>query len=233
MGSQRNENLLLEALPQPARQSLKLRMEEVVVPAGTVVYEADQVPRYAWFILSGAASTMVSMADGRSAEIGMWGNEGVIPCFHLLGGTPGAPYRCLMQIETHALRIPFPEIQREMTRLEPFRLLVQRCAQRRSMILAINAACNRLHGAEQRLARWLLTVHDLTGTDRLMVSQDFLANILGARRTTVTLAAGALRGRKLISSRRGLIEILNSQRLAEASCECYESVRGLLRNFYG
>jgi CRP-like cAMP-binding protein len=100
------------------------------------------------------------------------------------------------------------------------------------MILSQVAACNRLHGAEERLARWLLTAQDLTGNNNVLLSQGFLADILGARRTTVTLAAGALRRRKLISYRRGQIQILDHRKLEDAACECYETVSQLLEDFY-
>lgn len=120
-----------------------------------------------------------------------------------------------------------------MHRSEPLRQLVMKCAQRRSMILSQLAACNRLHGAEQRLARWLLTAHDLAGTNSILLSQGFLADILGSRRTTVTLAAGALRRRKLISYRRGHIQILDHRRLRSVACECYATVHCLFQDFYG
>lgn len=233
MGQYRFDNLLLETLPLPYRSSLSSRLEEVVLPPGTILSEAEQVPRYAWFITSGLASTMVSMSDGRSAEIGIWGREGVVPCFHLLGGMAKGPSRCVVQTEIRAFRISFPELRNEMLRSEPLRQLVFRCVQRRTMILSQLAACNRLHDAEQRLARWLLTAHDLTGTSSILLSQGFLADILGSRRTTVTLAAGALRKRKLISYRRGQIQILDYAGLKSVACECYQIVRNLFHDFYG
>jgi CRP-like cAMP-binding protein len=227
------DNLFLDTLPQPYRSSFCSRLEHVSLPAGTVLYDAEQVPRYAFFITSGVASKMVSMSDGRSAEIGMAGSEGVIPCYHLLGGEPTGPARCVVQMEVKALRMPFPELQKEGQRSEPLRQLLMKCAQRRSMILSQLTACNRLHDAEQRLARWLLTAHDLTGTNSISLNQGLLADILGARRTTVTLAAGALRRRKLISYSRGNIQILDVPRLKAAACECYETVRNLFQNYYG
>jgi CRP-like cAMP-binding protein len=227
------DNLFLETLPEPYQNSFCSRLEEVTLPQGTVLYEAEQVPRYAFFITAGLASKMVSMSDGRSAEIGMTGHEGVVPCYHLLGGEPTGPARCVVQMEAKALRISFPELQKEVQRSEPLRQLVMKCAQRRSMILSQLTACNRLHDAEQRLARWLLTAHDLTGAKSILLNQGLLADVLGARRTTVTLAAGALRRRKLISYRRGQIQILDQVRLKAAACECYETVRTLFQNFYG
>jgi len=232
MAQERLENLLLEKLPQPYRDAILSRLEEVTIPAGTVLYEAEQEPRYAWFITSGLVSKMVSMSDGRSAEVELCGNEGVVPSWHLLGGNTQGPVRCVAQVELRALRIAFLEIKKEMERSPTLRQLVQRCVHRRSMILSQIAACNRLHGAEERLARWLLTAQDLTGHSSVMLSQGFLADILGARRTTVTLAAGALRRRKLISYRRGQIQILDHRRLEDAACECYETVSQLFVDFY-
>ncbi len=226
------ENLFLETLPQPYQNSFRSRLEEVSLAPGSVLYEAEQIPRYAFFITSGVASKMVSMSDGRSAEISMAGSEGVVPCHHLLGGLATGPARCVVQMEMKALRMPFPELQKEVQRSEPLRHLVMKCAQRRSMILSQLTACSRLHDAEQRLARWLLTAHDLTGTNSILLSQGFLADILGARRTTVTLAAGALRRRRLISYHRGQIQILDYERLKAAACECYATVRSLFQNFY-
>lgn len=233
MGPHRSENLLLEKLSQPYQNSIRSRLEEVVIPAGTVLYEAEEVPRYAWFITSGLVSKTVSMSDGRSAEIAMCGSEGIVPSWHLLGGMARGPARCVAQLELKALRMPFPEMQKELERCPPLRHLVLRCAHRRSMILSQIAACNRLHGAEHRLARWLMTARDLTGNNSVQLSQGFLADILGSRRTTVTLAAGALRRRKLISYRRGQIQILDEERLQDAACECYGAVRHLFDDFYG
>jgi CRP-like cAMP-binding protein len=228
-----SSNLFLETLPQPYRNSFCSRLEEVSLPAGAVLYEAEQVPRYAFFITSGLASKMVSMSDGRSSEIGLSGSEGVVPCFQLLGGEPTGPARCIVQMPIRAWRIRFPELLKEVQDSEPLRHVVMKCAQRRSMILSQLTACNRLHDAEQRLARWLLTAQDLTGNDSILLNQVLLADILGARRTTVTLAAGALRRRKLISYRRGHIQILDRARLKNAACECYETVRSLFQNYYG
>jgi CRP-like cAMP-binding protein len=229
---QHADNLLLSMLPPADRAPLSARMEEVVIPPGTVLYEAEQSPRYAWFVTSGLVSNMVAMSDGRTAEVNLLGNEGVIPALHLLDGPAASPTRCVVQTETQALRIPLHELKREMHRSEALRSLVQRCFQRRSLIVAQMAACNRLHDAEQRLSRWLLTAHYLTGKPTIGLSQGFLADILGSRRTTVTLAAGVLRRRGYIDYRRSHIHILDRNGLQSAACECYQTVQNLFQNFY-
>ena len=229
---QYTDNLLLESLPQPHRAAICARLEEVVLPPGTVLYEAEQTPRHAWFVTSGLVSTMVAMSDGRTAEINLSGSEGVIPAYHVLDGNAGTPTRCVVQTATSAFRIPLGELRREVQRSEPLRALVQRCFERRTMILTQIAACNRLHDAEQRLARWLLTAQDLTGNSSIGLSQGFLADILGSRRTTVTIAAGTLRRRAFIDYRRSHIRILDRDGLKSAACECYQTVRSLFQNFY-
>ena len=229
---QYTDNLLLESLPQPHRAAICARLEEVVLPPGTVLYEAEQTPRHAWFVTSGLVSTMVAMSDGRTAEISLSGSEGVIPAYHVLDGNAGTPTRCIVQTATSAYRIPLGELRREVQRSEALRALVQRCFERRTMILTQIAACNRLHDAEQRLARWLLTAQDLTGNSSIGLSQGFLADILGSRRTTVTIAAGTLRRRAFIDYRRSHIRILDRDGLKSAACECYQTVRGLFQNFY-
>lgn len=230
MGPQQLDNLLLRELPQPYQNSFCSRLEEVHLPVGAVLCEAESHPRYAWFITSGLASRMISTSDGRSTEIEVCGRGGVVPCFHLLGGTAPDPSRCVVQMKARALRMPFPELQREMQQSEALRQLILHCAQRHSFILSQFAACNRLHGAEQRLARWLLTARDLTGTCDIPVSQGFLADILGSRRTTITLAAGTLRRHNVVSCRRGQIRILDGEKLKSVACECYETIRGLLQD---
>lgn len=163
MGQNQYDNLLLEKLPQPDRLAITSRLEEVVIPAGTVLYDAEQVPRHAWFITAGVVSKMIAMSDGRSAEVAVSGREGVIPSFQLVGNAQHGLLRCVTQTETRALRMPFPEMLREFRRSEPLRHLVLRCVQRRSMILAQIGACNRLHNTEERLARWLHSRSDGRG----------------------------------------------------------------------
>jgi CRP-like cAMP-binding protein len=94
------------------------------------------------------------------------------------------------------------------------------------------AACNRLHEAEQRLARWLMMVRDRVGSDTFFLTQEFLANMLGARRTTVTVAAGELQRNGMIEYSRGRIHIVDPKRLQQAACECYPTIRDLTQNFY-
>jgi CRP-like cAMP-binding protein len=224
-------NLLFGTLSHSYREFLLSRMKPVSLPVRTVLYEPDETPKYAHFMTSGIASIVSSMSDGASAEVGIWGKEGLVESFHLLGNAK-IPTRCFIQMEGTALRMPFKELQREFAESEEFRMAVLQCVQSQGFILGQLAACNRLHEAEQRLARWLLMVRDRVESETYLLTQEFLANMLGARRTTVTAAAGALQRKGLIKYSRGHIHIVDQAGLENAACECYDTVRKLYLNFY-
>jgi CRP-like cAMP-binding protein len=224
-------NLLLATLPLAYRNSLLSRLKPVSLPLRHVLYEPDETPKYAHFITSGIASIVSSMANGASAEVGIWGKEGLVESFHLLGHAK-IPTRCFIQMEASALRMPFKDLQKEFQNNEVLRRAVLQCVQSQGFILGQLAACNRLHEAEERLARWLLMVRDRVDSDTYFLTQEFLANMLGARRTTVTAAAGALQRKGLIKYSRGRIRIVDSAGLQNAACECYKTVGDLHFNFY-
>jgi len=225
-------NQLLASLSPAVRNVLLSRLKPVSLPLRTVVYEPDEIPKYAHFMTSGIASVVSSMSNGASAEVGVWGQEGLAESFHLLG-TAKIPTRCFIQMEATALRMPFKELQKEFLENEELRAAVLQCVQSQSFILGQLAACNRLHEAEERLARWLLMVRDRVESENYFLTQEFLANMLGARRTTVTAAAGALQRKGIIKYSRGRIRIIDAPALEKAACECYKTVRALYRDFYG
>jgi CRP-like cAMP-binding protein len=225
-------NLLLATLPPGYRNTLLARLKPVSLPLRTVLYEPDETPKYAHFITSGIASIVSSMSDGATAEVGIWGNEGLVESFHLLGRAK-IPTRCFIQMEATALRMPFKELQKEFLENAGLREAVLQCVQSQGFILEQLAACNRLHEAEQRLARWLLMVSDRVDSENYFLTQEFMANMLGARRTTVTAAAGTLQRKGLIKYSRGRIRIVDSAGLELAACECCKTVRRLYQNFYG
>jgi len=140
--------------------------------------------------------------------------------------------RCIVQAESTALRIPFNELQKEFHDNEELCDCVLQGVQSQSAILGQLAACNRLHEAEARLARWLLMVRDRTEMDTFLLTQEFLAIMLGSRRTTVTAAAGALQRKGLIRYSRGRIHISNPESLENVACECYGTIRELYGSFY-
>lgn len=224
-------NLMLSCLTPAYRNSLIARMKPVTLPSREVLYEPDQTPKYAHFLTSGIASIVTTMANGATAEVGIWGREGLVESFHLLGGAR-MPTRCFIQVDATALRMPFRDLQLEFEDSSELRDCVLQGVQSHGFILTQLAACNRLHEAEERLARWLLMVRDRVESDTFYLTQEFLATMLGSRRTTVTAAAGALQSKGLIRYSRGRIHLVDPPALENSACECYATVRDLYLNFY-
>ncbi len=224
-------NFLLGSLPSSLRNGLMSRMEAIALPKQTVLYEPNEIPKHAYFMTSGVASVVSYTAGGSSAEVGLIGREGFSGSLHLLGPA-SVPSRCFIQVEGTALRTPFEELRQEFFRSEPLRTAVLKFIQEQSLMLEQLATCNRLHEAEERLARWLLMVQDRVQSHMINITQESLADMLGARRTTVAIAAGTLQRSGFIEYNRGRVHILDRECLETAACECYGVVRRLLANLY-
>ena len=221
-------NALIDCLPKRLQDSIRSKLEPVSLPSSTFLYRAGEKPKFAHFLTSGLASVVTSMTDGRTSEVGIWGRESLAESMHLLGPAK-VPNNCFMQVPGTALRMRFSDLQEDFNSSEPIRNLVLQSIQIQGLTLEQLAACNRLHEAEERLARWLLMVEDRVGESSYSLTQEFLGDMLGARRTTVTLAAGTLQDSGLISYRRGRIRILDREKLEAVACECYQTVRKLWR----
>jgi CRP-like cAMP-binding protein len=224
-------NLLIEALPAQAKADLLKELEPVKLPIGTVLFEADSAPRYAHFMTSGIASLVTVLSEGDGVEVGLVGHEGIPEKTHLLGPQTGMT-RCVIQIGGTALRMDFKKLEQKFFQNPALHRLVLRLVQYETHCLAQLTACNRLHEVEERLARWLLMVQDRTGDPEMPLTQEFLAQMLGSRRSTVNLAAGSLQRSGLIVFRRSYIRIENAERLENVACECYPVVHKLLNDLY-
>jgi CRP-like cAMP-binding protein len=212
-------------------RDLTPRFEPVPMPLHSVLVEPGQRTRYVHLLTSGAVSVVASMPSGEAVEVGMWGNEGVAECSAILGPNP-AQTRWIVQVGGTALRMRFAEFE-ELFHSDPdLRRLVLRCVQYETHVLAQLVACNGLHQIEERLARWLLMVQDRTDERELPLTQEFLSQMLGARRSSVTLAAGNLQRSGLIEYHRGNIRVEDRNRLEEAACECYPILRRYHKDIY-
>ena len=226
-----HDNRLLASLSAPSRELLLERSTHVELPLRTRLYEVARPPAYGWFILSGVASVVTTMADGGTAEVGLIGREGVAGALHLLG--PGrSPTDCFMQLEGAALRIRFADLQQAFDSSPEIRARLLEFVQGHVLNVSQIAGCNRLHESEQRLSRWLLMVQDRTQSDVLNITQEFLAQMLGAQRPTVTMVAGALQRSGLIEYQRGRVRIVNRAALEEAACDCYQVAKQLYEDLY-
>ncbi len=225
------ENRFLSTLSSPARDLLLSLGTAVSLPLKTPLYTADQLAPFAFLLTSGVASLVTSMQDGGVAEVGMIGNEGLVGSLHLLG--PGLPVTdCMMQLAGTAIRIPLPELRNVVRSSEEIRTHVLEFVQQQNLMLGQIAGCNRLHSAEERLSRWLLMAFDRTPGQTLNFTQEFLADMVGARRTTVTLVAGTLQRSGLIEYQRGHVRIVDRERLEAAACSCYGILKRLHSDLY-
>lgn len=226
-----SRNHLLEVLPSEIRSELLHSLEPVNLPVHTVLFEAESAPRYVHFITSGIASTVTVLSSGEGVEVGFVGREGIAEKIHLLGPLTGKT-RCFMQVAGTGLRMGFKRCEEMFARDASLRRGILRLVQHEALVLAQLAACNRIHEVEERLARWLLMVQDRTGESELPLTQEFLAQMLGARRSTVNLAAASLKKAGLIDHRRSRIEIEDRESLEGVACECYPIIRQLLENVF-
>jgi CRP-like cAMP-binding protein len=224
--AQKTFNLLLDSLPLAQRKALVARMEPVDLPLGTVLYRTGELPDYAHFMTSGIASIVTFMADGAGAEVGLIGREGLVEGINLLGPAK-PPTTAFIQVEGSALRIRYSELQKQLDASGVLLRRVLEFVQCHGFILSQIAACNGLHEIEGRMARWLLMVQDRVQNAEFYLTQEFLAEMLGIRRTSVSGAAGKLRRNGLITYRRGHIQVLKRRELEGVACECYPIVRDL------
>ena len=184
----------------------------------------DGESNYGYFLESGIASVVASVENGDTVEVGIIGVDGVVGIPILLG-TGGGPGRTFMQIGGAGHRIEAKILKEEFERSSELRRCLLRYMQAYMSQTAQTAACNRLHGIEERLARWLSSCRDRMELDQLHLTHEFLGQMLGSPRTTVTLAAGLLQRAGLIRYSRGVVTVQNRAELENAACECYGIVR--------
>lgn len=185
---------------------------------------SDGKATHGYFLEDGIASVVVTLKNGDTVEVGVVGFEGVIG-LPLLLGTGGAPNRTFVQIAGSGFSIEADALINEFERDGELRSYMHRYIQAFLVQSAQTAACNRLHNIEERLARWLLSCRDRIQSDEMRLTHDFLGQMLGAPRTTVTLAAGLLHKAGFIDYSRGVVTMLDRAGLEGSACECYRTVR--------
>jgi CRP-like cAMP-binding protein len=189
-----------------------------------VLCEADEPLQRIYFVETGAVSLVTVFEDGTTAEMATVGREGMVGIGSLLGGEH-ALGRYVVLLSGFALTIEASRFQSAL-RLSPgLRAACEAYAQAFVAHLLQNVACNAAHNVEQRCTRWLLMCGDAAGSDTFELTQECLAEVLGVRRSTVTLVAGTLQEAGLIHYRRGTITLLDPQGLAATACACYRIVR--------
>jgi len=216
------KNRILAALPKAEINRLAPHLSPVTLKQQASLLDGKATHGY--FLEQGIASVVVAVGNGDTVEVGIIGIDGIVG-FPILLGTEGSPGRTFMQIEGSGFRIKAETLKREFEHPGKLRQSLQRYMQAFFVQTAQTAACNRLHGIEERLARWLSACRDRMESDQLLLTHEFLGQMLGAPRTTVTLAAGLLHRAGLIDYKRGVVTVRNRKALEGTACECYRIVR--------
>jgi CRP-like cAMP-binding protein len=217
-------NHLIAALPEDEFIRLKPNLEPVSLSLGEVIYESGEQLDYIYFPTTAIISLLYIMENGSTAEIGMAGNDGLVGIALYMGGST-TPSRAVVQSAGNAFRMPSKALKNEFSRGGVFQKILLRYTQSLMTQISQTAVCNRLHSVEQQLCRWLLINHDLLQTNKLIMTHDLIANMLGVRREGVSIAAGHLQKEGLIKYVRGTITMLDRDALERAACECYRVVK--------
>lgn len=214
-------NSLIAALPPSQQARLLQACEPAEIMPDDVLCEAGQSYRYAYFPQNGVISQMSTLDGHKPLEMRLIGYEGMLAATVLLG-VQEVPMPAIVQCPGIAMRISIARLRRLLRKSPELRKVLERYLFLQLLELSVTAACTRFHSVDQRLARLLLLTHDRTRTKRFHLTHESLAAMLGARRSSVTIAAGALKTNGVIDYLRGEIRILDRPGLESASCECYE-----------
>jgi CRP-like cAMP-binding protein len=217
-------NKLLASLPHKDLQLLLPQLVTVQFAQGTVLAEAGDEVDQVYFPLSGMVSMVVVMRDGKAIETATVGREGVTGAMSGIG-LHVSGVRAIAQLPIVVSRIASTDLRKAVAKSKP---ITDLCLRYNEVLLTqarVTAACNALHQVEARFCRWLLQTKDRAESDTIQLTQEFLAEMLGVRRTSVTEVAGKIQAAGAISYSRGVIKIINLDALKAMSCECYETLR--------
>jgi CRP-like cAMP-binding protein len=216
-------NSLLDCLPRKERSRLLQHCEPVDLAFGDVLCVVDQPVSHVYFPMVGFISLIATLQDHEPLEMGLIGNEGVLGATLALGINK-APMRAVVQGAGTALRMTAACLRYVMRKSPGLITVLHRYVYVSIAQLARSSACLRFHELSPRLARWLLMTHDRAHADEFHLTHEFLADMLGVRRSGVSIAAHALQHEKLIVYNRGTIRVLNRPGLEAASCDCYDAL---------
>jgi CRP-like cAMP-binding protein len=218
------KNKILLAIPDNEFRSIRPHLEFLELPDHNVLHEPHQPLEFVHFLNDGLISLVVVLADGKTVEAGIVGSEGIVG-IAAVAGLSRSPLQEIAQISGNGLRMSAAVLQEFLSSSPQLHRKLELYAVILGLQMAQTAACNRLHGVEQRLARWLLMAQDRVDSAILPITHDFLATMLGTDRPSVSLAAGLLQRNKIIEYNRGSVRILNRDDLRRVACECYSVIR--------
>jgi CRP-like cAMP-binding protein len=205
---------------------LRTLLSPVRFPPGSYLHEAGGTPQFVFFPNTGLVSLIVTMKDGKKVEVGLTGNEGFVGAESIFE-LDRSPHSAVLFEGGEGLRIQLDVLRPLLPALPFFQFVVGQQTARQALQTEQLAACNRLHSVEHRLARWLLMLQNRTNQDVLRVTHDFLAAMLGTDRPSISIAAGLLQRNGCMTYSRGIVRVINHQRLKQCACECYDVLQQL------
>lgn len=217
-------NRLLDALPSEELERLRPDLEPVSLGLKDVLIESDGPIGHVWFPVDSVCSVVATMADGQQVEVGTIGNEGMVGLPVFLGRN-SVPLSTFCQVPGEAVKMRSEALRTEVKPGDKLHNLLQRFTEATFIFASQSSACNRLHSVEQRASRWLLHTHDRLGSDEFLLTQEFLAQMLGVRRASVSKVASELQREGLVSYSRGKVTVTDRTGLEGKSCECYAIIR--------
>jgi CRP-like cAMP-binding protein len=232
MASNQIKNKLLSALPRNVFDALRPDLVHVELEVRTQIYAAEDEVQWVYFPSSGMISMLQSTADSRGIELATIGREGALGTMAGFGLNRALTVS-VVQMPLAAVKISALNFRRHVAE---YASVQEMALKSNEVVLAqtqITAACNALHNVEQRFCRWLLQTWDRSENDTITLTQEFLSEMLGVRRTSVTEIASKMQADGLIRYRRGLIEVLDQPGLEQRSCDCFHAVRHAERTIMG
>jgi CRP-like cAMP-binding protein len=225
-------NKILLSLSPKERSQVLPKLEFVRLKLHQVLHEAGETIKSGYFVNAGLMSILAVQPDGKTVEVGLIGREGFVGLPLLVGYSSG-PTRVMTQADGTAYRCDVQTLKQLTQQFPELGKHLHRFAYQLAMQSTQIAACNRLHDVVSRLARWILMSQDRVRSGRLPLTQEFLGQMLGTRRSSVTVAAGVLQKAGLIGYTRGSVTILNRMGLERAACDCYGIVQKQLKSWEG
>jgi CRP-like cAMP-binding protein len=223
-------NLLLSALPPEEQERIFTVLEVTPLTVKDLLHKPGELIEHVYFPGGGFCSIVTVLEDGEMVEVAAVGREGMVGVTAEAGWLPLSSAAMVQASTDVCYRMTAASFRREMGRRGAFHDVVTRYTQALMGVIMQATACNAAHSIEQRLARWLLLARDRIGVDEFPLTQEFVAMMLGASRSTVTVVAGELQKAGLITYRRGRLAIIDSSKLESTSCECYRISTNLLRS---
>ena len=223
-------NLLLSSLPLEEQERIFTVLEVTPLTVKELLHKPGELIEHVYFPGGGFCSIVTVMEDGEMVEVAAIGREGMVGVTAEAGWLPPSSAAMVQASTDVCYRMTVSAFRREMDRRGAFHGVVTRYTQALMGVIMQATACNAAHSIEQRLARWLLLARDRIGVDEFPLTQEFVAMMLGASRSTVTVVAGMFQKAGLITYRRGRLAIVDSEKLESTSCECYRISANLLRS---